>query len=75
MRRGEPSGPLAHPDGSRLVRMHVQLKIRLACPVDAAADALRDPAVMVAVTKPLVRYRSLAARGLPRPLGPRRRTP
>ncbi|ROS58319.1 hypothetical protein EDF38_3062 [Frigoribacterium sp. PhB160] len=45
--------------------MHVQLKIRLACPVDAAADALRDPAVMVAVTTPLVRYRSEEPSGFP----------
>jgi hypothetical protein len=45
--------------------MHVQLKIRLACPVDAAADALRDPAVMVAVTKPLVVYRSEEPGGFP----------
>ena len=45
--------------------MHVQLKLRLACPVDVATDALRDPRVMVAVTKPLVVYRSEAPDGFP----------
>lgn len=45
--------------------MHVQLKLRLACPVDVATDALRDPQVMVAVTKPLVVYRSESPSGFP----------
>ena len=45
--------------------MHVQLKLVLDCPVDAASDALRDPAVMRAVTTPLVRYRSAEPGGFP----------
>ncbi|ROS52313.1 hypothetical protein [Frigoribacterium sp. PhB118] len=45
--------------------MHVQLKLHLACPVDVATDALRDPRVMVAVTKPLVVYRSESPSGFP----------
>lgn len=37
--------------------MHVQLKLHLDCSPEAAADALADPAVMVAVTRPLLVYR------------------
>ena len=40
--------------------MHVQLKLLLSCSPDAAADALANPAVMVAVTRPLVVYRPIA---------------
>ncbi|MBF4574982.1 hypothetical protein [Frondihabitans sp. VKM Ac-2883] len=46
--------------------MHVQLKLLLACSPEAAADALANPEVMVAVTKPLVVYRSEDASGFPR---------
>jgi len=45
--------------------VHVQLKLLLECPVDAAADALRDPAVMRAVATPLLRYRSEEPGGFP----------
>lgn len=40
--------------------MHVQLKLTLACSPAAAIDALANPEVMVAVTRPLVKYRSLS---------------
>lgn len=38
--------------------MHVQLKTLLACDPATARDALANPQVMVAVTKPLLVYRS-----------------
>jgi hypothetical protein len=37
--------------------MHVQLKLTLACSPEAAADALANPEVMVAVTRPMLVYR------------------
>ncbi|ARC55681.1 hypothetical protein AS850_01150 [Frondihabitans sp. 762G35] len=46
--------------------MHVQLKLTLACSPDAAVDALRNPQVMVAVTKPMLVYRSEEQGGFPR---------
>lgn len=45
--------------------MHVGLRITLDAPVDAVRDALLSPAVMVAVTKPLLVYRSRDPQGFP----------
>lgn len=45
--------------------MHVQLKLTLACSPEAASDALANPEVMVAVTRPLVVYRSAEPGGFP----------
>jgi hypothetical protein len=45
--------------------MHVGLRIVLDAPVDVVRDALRSPQVMVAVTEPLLVYRSLAPQGFP----------
>lgn len=45
--------------------MHVGLRITLDAPVDAVRDALLTPAVMVAVTKPFLAYRSRDPRGFP----------
>lgn len=47
------------------VVMHVQLKLTLAAPPAAVADALANPEVMVAVTRPLLVYRSEEADGFP----------
>lgn len=44
---------------------HVGLRIELDAPVEVVRDALSDPQVMVAVTKPLLVYRSLAPSGFP----------
>jgi len=49
--------------------MYVQLKLTLPCSVAAAADALADPQVMVAVTRPLLVYRSEEPAGFPRRWG------
>lgn len=46
--------------------VHVQLKLTLACSPAAARDALANPEVMVAVTRPVVQYRSEEAGGFPR---------
>jgi hypothetical protein len=46
--------------------MHVQLKLTLACSPAAAIDALSNPQVMVAVTKPMLVYRSEEPGGFPR---------
>jgi ligand-binding SRPBCC domain-containing protein len=45
--------------------VHVGLKIVLDAPVDTVRDAFRSPAVMVAVTRPFLVYRSLAPEGFP----------
>ncbi|MFJ4219904.1 hypothetical protein [Curtobacterium luteum] len=45
--------------------MHVGLRTVLDAPVDAVRDALLSPSVMVAVTKPFLRYRSRAPQGFP----------
>ncbi|WP_066517644.1 hypothetical protein [Curtobacterium ammoniigenes] len=45
---------------------HVGLRIELDAPVETVRDALADPRVMVAVTTPLLMYRSRAATGFPR---------
>ncbi|MGN8049310.1 hypothetical protein ACTJKO_06430 [Curtobacterium sp. 22159] len=45
--------------------MHVGLRITLDAPVDAVRDALLSPAVMVAVTKPFLVYRSRDPQGFP----------
>jgi hypothetical protein len=45
--------------------MHVGLRIVLNAPVDVVRDALRNPQVMVAVTEPMLVYRSLSASGFP----------
>jgi hypothetical protein len=45
--------------------VHVGLRIELDAPVDVVRDALRSPAVMVAVTRPFLVYRSLAPGGFP----------
>ncbi|MBA8989152.1 ligand-binding SRPBCC domain-containing protein [Curtobacterium pusillum] len=45
--------------------MHVGLRITLDAPVEAVRDALLSPAVMVAVTKPFLVYRSRDPRGFP----------
>ncbi len=45
--------------------MHVQLKLILAAPPEAVADALASPAVMVAVTRPALVYRSDERAGFP----------
>ncbi len=45
--------------------MHVGLRIVLDAPVDAVRDALLSPAVMVAVTKPFLVYRSRDPQGFP----------
>jgi len=45
--------------------MHVGLKITLDAPVEAVRDALLSPAVMVAVTKPFLVYRSRDPQGFP----------
>jgi hypothetical protein len=44
----------------------VGLRIVLDAPVDVVRDALLDPGVMVAVTRPLLAYRSLEPGGFPR---------
>lgn len=44
----------------------MQLKLTLDCPPDVAADALANPQVMVAVTRPLLVYRSEEPGGFPR---------
>jgi hypothetical protein len=46
--------------------VHVQLKITLAAPPEVVRDALANPEVMVAVTKPLLVYRSEEPGGFPR---------
>lgn len=46
--------------------MHVQLKLTLAASPEIVRDALANPAVMVAVTKPLLVYRSEEPEGFPR---------
>lgn len=45
--------------------MHVQLKLALAATPATVVDALANPEVMVAVTRPLVVYRSEEAGGFP----------
>ncbi|MDQ8047367.1 hypothetical protein SAMN05660766_2907 [Curtobacterium sp. 314Chir4.1] len=45
--------------------MHVGLRIILDAPVEAVRDALLSPAVMVAVTKPFLVYRSRDPQGFP----------
>jgi ligand-binding SRPBCC domain-containing protein len=45
--------------------MHVGLRIVLDAPVEVVRDALRSPQVMVAVTEPLLVYRSRDPRGFP----------
>lgn len=45
--------------------MHVGLRIVLDAPVDAVRDALTRPAVMVAVTRPFLVYRSRSPEGFP----------
>lgn len=46
--------------------MHVGLRIVLNAPVEVVRDALLAPEVMVAVTRPMLVYRSLSAAGFPR---------
>lgn len=46
--------------------MHVQLKLTLAASPDTVRDALANPEVMVAVTRPIVVYRSEEPGGFPR---------
>ncbi|GAA4674568.1 hypothetical protein [Frondihabitans cladoniiphilus] len=46
--------------------MHVQLKLTLECSPEVAVDALANPQVMVAVTRPLLVYRSEEPEGFPR---------
>ncbi|AMM19685.1 hypothetical protein AX769_05420 [Frondihabitans sp. PAMC 28766] len=46
--------------------MHVQLKLTLAAPPATVVDALANPEVMVAVTTPLLVYRSEEPTGFPR---------
>ena len=45
--------------------MHVGLRTVLDAPVDTVRDALLSPSVMVAVTKPFLRYRSRSPEGFP----------
>lgn len=45
--------------------MHVGIRITLDAPVEAVRDALLSPAVMVAVTKPFLVYRSRDPQGFP----------
>jgi hypothetical protein len=46
--------------------VHVQLKLALPATPEAVRDALANPEVMVAVTKPLLVYRSVEPGGFPR---------
>ncbi|PZE77614.1 hypothetical protein DEI82_01965 [Curtobacterium sp. MCBD17_019] len=53
------------PAGTPEATVHVGLRVVLDAPVATVREALLDPAVMVAVTRPLLVYRSLEPGGFP----------